>query len=194
MYGNATLAMLVSSTSMKAASATTTAITQGLALGRHVPPVAVSDVSVMTRPLCWRLASRETGQTVCQIDSPKKRLVPVPAVRRATHLRTPGPPPPPPLQIACHPAPASGTSQKTSPSGALVRGQGSDHLTEVVEWLCEAGEGRIALHTAGVSAVDVDGLVAALLGGRPPPAGPPPGLSLRATRRPRSVMTALAHG
>jgi anti-anti-sigma factor len=47
-------------------------------------------------------------------------------------------------------------------TGALVRGQGSDHLTEVVEWLCEAGEGRIALHTAGVSAVDVDGLVALL--------------------------------
>src|SRR4029077_17781662 len=34
MYGRATLAMLVSSTSMKAASATTTAISQGLYLGR----------------------------------------------------------------------------------------------------------------------------------------------------------------
>ena len=42
--------------------------------------------------------------------------------------------------------------------GALVRGQGSDHLTELVEWLCEAGERRIALHTAGVNAVDIDGL------------------------------------
>ena len=44
--------------------------------------------------------------------------------------------------------------------GRLVRGQGSDHLTEVVEWLCEAGERRIAVHAAGVTAVDVDGLVA----------------------------------
>ena len=35
MYGSATLAMLVSSTSMNAASATTTAISQGLKLGRH---------------------------------------------------------------------------------------------------------------------------------------------------------------
>ena len=46
--------------------------------------------------------------------------------------------------------------------GALVRGQGSDHLTEVVEWLCEAGEGQIALHSAGVSAVDIHGLVTLL--------------------------------
>ena len=36
MYGRATLAMLVSSTSMKAASATTTAISQGLNLGRQM--------------------------------------------------------------------------------------------------------------------------------------------------------------
>src|ERR1700719_4857032 len=35
MYGRATLAMLVSSTSMKAANATTTAISQGLYLGRQ---------------------------------------------------------------------------------------------------------------------------------------------------------------
>ena len=35
MYGKATLAMLVSSTSMKAAMATTTAISQGLYLGRQ---------------------------------------------------------------------------------------------------------------------------------------------------------------
>src|SRR6202040_2975855 len=35
MYGRATLAMLVSSTSMNAASATTTAISQGLYLGRQ---------------------------------------------------------------------------------------------------------------------------------------------------------------
>src|SRR6202043_1692542 len=35
MYGRATLAMLVSRTSMKAASATTTAISQGLYLGRQ---------------------------------------------------------------------------------------------------------------------------------------------------------------
>lgn len=43
--------------------------------------------------------------------------------------------------------------------GALVRGQG-DHVTEIVEWLCEEGERRIVLHTAGVTVVDVDGLVA----------------------------------
>src|SRR5215469_5904279 len=35
MYGRATLAMLVSRTSIKAASATTTAMSQGLYLGRH---------------------------------------------------------------------------------------------------------------------------------------------------------------
>src|SRR5258708_37260285 len=35
MYGRATLAMLVSRTSMKAASATTTAISQGLYFGRQ---------------------------------------------------------------------------------------------------------------------------------------------------------------
>src|ERR1700685_1548744 len=35
IYGRATLAILVSSTSMKAARATTTAISQGLYLGRH---------------------------------------------------------------------------------------------------------------------------------------------------------------
>ncbi len=35
IYGRATLAMLVSSTSMNAASATTTAISQGLYLGRQ---------------------------------------------------------------------------------------------------------------------------------------------------------------
>ncbi len=35
MYGKATLAMLVSSTSMNAAMATATAISQGLYLGRH---------------------------------------------------------------------------------------------------------------------------------------------------------------
>ena len=44
--------------------------------------------------------------------------------------------------------------------GALVGGSGSDHLTEVIDWLCEAHERRIALHTAGVSSVDTDGLVA----------------------------------
>src|SRR5580698_6518183 len=37
IYGRATLAMLVSRTSMKAASATTTAINQGLNLGRQTP-------------------------------------------------------------------------------------------------------------------------------------------------------------
>ena len=36
MYGRATLAMLVSSTSMKAAMATTTAMSQGLNLGRQM--------------------------------------------------------------------------------------------------------------------------------------------------------------
>jgi anti-anti-sigma regulatory factor len=45
-------------------------------------------------------------------------------------------------------------------TGAMLRGHGSDHLTEVVEWLRESGERRIALHAAGVSAVDLDGLVA----------------------------------
>jgi hypothetical protein len=35
MYGRATLAMLVSSTSMNAANATTTAISQGLNFGRQ---------------------------------------------------------------------------------------------------------------------------------------------------------------
>ena len=43
--------------------------------------------------------------------------------------------------------------------GALVRGA-ADHVTEIVEWLCEDGERWIALHTAGVTVVDVDGLVA----------------------------------
>src|SRR6266850_4402878 len=37
MYGSATLAMLVSRTSMNAASATTTAIAQGFAFGRQTP-------------------------------------------------------------------------------------------------------------------------------------------------------------
>jgi anti-anti-sigma regulatory factor len=43
--------------------------------------------------------------------------------------------------------------------GALVRGEG-DYLTEVVGWLRDAGDRRIALHAAGVTAVDLDGLVA----------------------------------
>lgn len=42
--------------------------------------------------------------------------------------------------------------------GALVRGEGTDHVMELVKWLCETGERRIALHTAGVNAVDIDGL------------------------------------
>ena len=41
MYGSATLAMLVSSTSMNAAIATTTAISQGLYFGRHAVADAV---------------------------------------------------------------------------------------------------------------------------------------------------------
>ena len=40
MYGSATLAMLVSSTSMKAAIATTTAMSQGLCRGRQTAPAA----------------------------------------------------------------------------------------------------------------------------------------------------------
>jgi anti-anti-sigma regulatory factor len=43
--------------------------------------------------------------------------------------------------------------------GALVRGE-ADHLVEIVEWLQEFGERRIALHTAAVDAVDVDGVTA----------------------------------
>ena len=43
--------------------------------------------------------------------------------------------------------------------GALVRGEGT-YLTEVIDWLRESGERRIALHATGVSAVDIDGLVA----------------------------------
>jgi anti-anti-sigma regulatory factor len=44
-------------------------------------------------------------------------------------------------------------------SGALVRGEG-DYLVELVDWLRETGEGRITLHAAGITAVDVDGLAA----------------------------------
>ena len=43
--------------------------------------------------------------------------------------------------------------------GALVRGEG-DYLIELVDWLHESGERRITFHTAGVSAVDADGLMA----------------------------------
>jgi hypothetical protein len=44
MYGNATLAMLVSSTSMNAAIATTTAISQGLNAGRQGAAVGTATV------------------------------------------------------------------------------------------------------------------------------------------------------
>lgn len=44
--------------------------------------------------------------------------------------------------------------------GAMLRGHTGDHLIELVELLCESGERRVALHAAGVSAVDIDGLVA----------------------------------
>lgn len=43
--------------------------------------------------------------------------------------------------------------------GAMRRGHSNDHLIEVIELLCESGERHVALHTAGVSAVDIDGLV-----------------------------------
>jgi anti-anti-sigma regulatory factor len=45
-------------------------------------------------------------------------------------------------------------------TGAIVRGDNSNHLAEVLEWLRECGENRVTLHAAGVSAVDIDGLVA----------------------------------
>src|SRR6516164_1283445 len=45
MYGRATLAMLVSSTSMKAAMATTTAINQGLTSGRQTAAEGTGDSS-----------------------------------------------------------------------------------------------------------------------------------------------------
>src|SRR5215472_12189814 len=47
MYGSATLAMLVSSTSMKAASATTTAISHGLYRGRQMSWSSVSAAVVI---------------------------------------------------------------------------------------------------------------------------------------------------
>jgi anti-anti-sigma regulatory factor len=43
--------------------------------------------------------------------------------------------------------------------GALVREEGA-YLTEVVGWLRDAGDRRVALHAAGITAVDLDGLVA----------------------------------
>jgi hypothetical protein len=51
MYGNATLAMLVSSTSMNAAIATTTAMSHGLNLGVHGSgggPLVISVVSAIS--------------------------------------------------------------------------------------------------------------------------------------------------
>src|SRR5579864_732494 len=49
MYGSATLAMLVSRTSMKAASATTTAISHGLYRGRQTSWSGVSAAVVIQR-------------------------------------------------------------------------------------------------------------------------------------------------
>jgi len=43
--------------------------------------------------------------------------------------------------------------------GALVRGEG-DYLIELVDLLHESGERRITVHAAGVSAVDIEGLMA----------------------------------
>jgi anti-anti-sigma regulatory factor len=43
--------------------------------------------------------------------------------------------------------------------GALVRKEG-EYLIEVVDWLHESGERRITLHAAGVTAVDIDGVMA----------------------------------
>lgn len=45
-------------------------------------------------------------------------------------------------------------------SGTLLRGRGAEQVTEMVQWLLECGERRIVLHAAGVTAVDLDGLVA----------------------------------
>src|ERR1700680_326100 len=56
MYGRATLAMLVSRTSMNAAMATTTAISQGLNFGRQISCSAVRDAAVLIG--CIRRAQR----------------------------------------------------------------------------------------------------------------------------------------
>ncbi|MBY0493912.1 MAG: STAS domain-containing protein [Cyanobacteria bacterium] len=46
--------------------------------------------------------------------------------------------------------------------GPLVRGRGAEQVTEIVRWLIECGERRIVLHTAGVTAVDLAGVVAVM--------------------------------
>lgn len=43
--------------------------------------------------------------------------------------------------------------------GAMRRGVATDQLLAVVETLCESGQRRVVVHAAGVSAVDIDGLV-----------------------------------
>jgi anti-anti-sigma regulatory factor len=45
--------------------------------------------------------------------------------------------------------------------GGLVRGE-AERLIEIVEWLQEFGERRIAVHAAGVDAVDTHGVKALL--------------------------------
>lgn len=47
-----------------------------------------------------------------------------------------------------------------SATGPVLRSDGVEQLTEMLQWLHECGERRIALHAAGITAIDLDGLVA----------------------------------
>lgn len=49
-------------------------------------------------------------------------------------------------------------------AGPLIARQSADQLTEIVGWLCDAGERLVLLDAAGVTGIDIDGVVALLDG------------------------------
>src|ERR1700730_2261492 len=67
MWGRATFAMLVSSTSMNAASETATAIIQGLPLGCHISSPELSAVAALIGP-SHRLQRNRVAQCAAVVD------------------------------------------------------------------------------------------------------------------------------